>query len=507
MFEPHNTGDNLLYTKGLSGTGHRKLCLDDLASGFTKIEVVNWARDEEFAIQKDILSINKNNVFVNFSVLPFVWKPCYGSGIPADDHTLGIPENVVQFLRFQKEGQYDDTPLEHITFTPLKSETIVNEATEVTEFLIGDTSDPSATVSEIQDKFATAFFGLPVARLPHKTKASRIWKNIFAPELVADARQALEVASSATLRVIPHLLETKFKMGALKSWKAVTNWIFSYVKISDSKPDVLKFMSVLKIMSSPRCRCFTIQSRMITFRDYILPVLQQLENSGEKIDLGEDPADYMGGKKEAERYSVFMNFWALQTCLTAEPYEYIKEIKTEIARKRKIEEEDVDIYILLEEKRLLFDRINQNNDATLNLDMSMIDYAHSKKPNEIIKEVLDYQKIRAEAAGKANSAQKSEKINYASDQVAGSSEHPELNEIFLVEENNLFYKRVNKPFGKNFRRFSFRNQYQSRNAQNRQFKNNNNNYGKRKDWGHNSNGKKNFSYNRNQNYPSRKANL
>ena len=474
MFEPHNTGDNSLYTKGLAGNTHRKLCLDDLAVGFTKTEVANWARDEEFAIQKDILSVNKNNVFVNFAQLPFVWKPCYGNRVPADDHTLGIPENVVQFNKFQKIGCYDCTPLEFMKFSPIKTDREVTEHTDVSEFVLKDETDVDADPADTQDKFACALFGLPVGRLPHKTKASRVWKNIFATELVSDARQSLEIASTAILRVVPHIMENKFKMSHLKSWNEVKKWIFSYVKISDNKPDVLKFMSVLKIMSNPRCRCFTMQSRMISFRDYILPVLQNLDGSGEKIDLGEDPADFMRGKRQSERYSVFMNYWALQTCLSAEPFDFVRELKTEIARKRKIEVEDVDIYILLDEKRLLYDRINRNNDATLNLDMSMIDFSHDKSPEDVVKTVLEYQKMRAEAAGKA-ALTSTDKINFAAENVDANMVEPDLNEIFLVEENNCFYKRVNKPFGKNFRKFSFRNQYQSRKHQNRPVKNYNQN--------------------------------
>ena len=504
MFQPHNTGDNLLYTQGLGSTNHRKLCLDDLASGFTKTEVANWARDEEIAIQKDILSINKNNVFSNFAALPFVWKPCFGNKIPSDDPSFGIPANVCQFLRFKREGRYDGTPLEFIDFIFIKDETNqFSEANDITDFRILDTSDLSSTTAQTMDKFSMALYGLPVTRLPHKLKTNRNWKNVLAMELVADARQALDVASTAILRVIPHLLETKFKMGALKSWEEVKKWIFSYVKISDEKPDVLKFLSVLKVISDPRSRCFTIQSRMITLRDYVLPVLQSLDNSGEKIDLGEDPADIMRGKKEAERYSVFMNVWALQTCLMSEPFDFVSELKSEIAQKRKIEIEEVDIYILLDEKRLIFDRINRSNDATLNLDMTMIDYAHSRKPGEIVKTVLDYQRKRAEAAGKNSTAAK-ENINFASELVDGNCDQPEVNEIFLVEDNNLFYKRVNKPFGKNFRRFSFKNQYQGRNVQNRGFKGNQK---QRKDWRPRNNPKQGFSYSKNQFGYNRKTNL
>ena len=135
--------------------------------------------------------------------------------------------------------------------------------------------------------------------------------------------------------------------------------------------------------------------------------------------------------------------------------------------------------------------------------MSMIDYSHKNSPGEVVKAVIEYQKLRAEAAGKASLASK-EKINYTSEVIDACETIPEVNEIFQLEEDHCYYKRVNKPFGKKVRKFSFKNNYQSRNFQNRQSKNF---HHKKRDWRQKNQGKQGFSYSKNQNFANKKSNL
>ena len=240
-FELRKAGDSDLQTRGLSHSNYKKLDLDDFNHGAYKNTVHIWFRDLEFNIRKDIAKIHKNNRFTHFTLLPFIWKPCFQRDSPEDSEHFGIPSSPNEFTNFQDSGLYTGTPVEFLSITRTRIRTRSQAATKA------DASDPGLDFGSSQDLtypegeykvsssipgdkrtpeelgavFCKFFTGLEPERLPFKAQEKRLWTGCFETEIVAEIRDALKIAIVILLAVIPSLYEGSFKQNRIKNWSSL----------------------------------------------------------------------------------------------------------------------------------------------------------------------------------------------------------------------------------------------------------------------------------------------
>ena len=472
-------GDSDFCTKGLSQSNYKKLDLDDFNHGTYKNTIHIWFRDLEFNIRKDIIKIHKNNRFSNFSVLPFIWNPCFNNDLPEDSPHFGFPNSPTEFQEFKDAGLYKNTPVEYLDIvqTRIRTRSMAKQKSEkddTPDFEILDTpelifsdaeykvtsTEPGDTRSpkELASVFCKFFTGFEPERMPFKKAEKRTWTGLFEIDVLAELRDSVKIAVITLLAVIPSLYESSFKQNRVRSWAAFKDLISKAVKVKEPKHDPLILMSAMKILSSPACRCFRVESRMITYRDLCLEHFHGNKFSGEEIEIGESEADPFTATNKKPEYDSMHNLIALELVLSAEPTEKVLKWKEDIALRKRMKIQEVDMFVLLSEKEFLYDKINSENNAKNHLDRGMVIFAHEKCANDVVKGVLQYQKSRFAAKSEninpepQKSLKSVEELVNCLEEIEGT---PELEEIFVCQEDLFFYKRVDRPRENNFRKYKF----------------------------------------------------
>lgn len=482
-FELPKAGDSDLCTRGLSQSNYKKLDLDDFNHGAYKNTINFWFRDLEFNIRRDIIKMYKNNRFSNFTLLPFIWEPCFQFDSPEESTHFGIPNSPSEFIDFKEKGFYKNTPVEFITITKTRSRSkSVSKKQEGTEsfdltegfelifpdneYKIGSTlPGDTRSTKELESTFCLFFAGVEPERLPVKESSKKVWTGIFETSILAEIRESIKTAVTILLAVIPSLYEGSFKQNRVRSWQAFKDLIRKYLKVADPKQDPFILLTAMKILSSPSCRVFNVESKMITYRDLCLEHFHGNSYDGSEIDLGENEADVYPVKNDTPSFDATHNLLGLQLILAAEPSEKVKNWKEDIALRKRIKVQEVDMFVLLNEKEFLYEKINSSNNARMHLDRGMVLYAHEKCSNDVVNGVLQYQKLRYKAKAEKSENEKEKAVRSLDecinlvDEVVGT---PEIDEVVICAEDNLFYKRVERPRGLEFKKYNFnRNRFRS----------------------------------------------
>ena len=405
-FDFQKAGDSDLCTRGLSQTNYKKLDLDDFNLGAYKGSINFWFRDLELNIKKDIIKIHKNNRFSNFQVLPWIWQPCFNFDSPENSTHFGIPNSPTEFKEFKDLGFYKNTIVEHIVITKTRSRTKSKakaDEDDTSGFELVDaqrlifpegeyklssslTDDPRSAKDLARD-FCKFFSGVEPERLPFKESEKRVWTGLFETEILSEIRDAIKVTVVIIFAVIPSLYEGSFKQNRIRNYEAFKDLIRKFLKVADPKQDPFILMSAMKVLSSPACRIFNVESKMITYRDLCLEHFHGSQFDGKDQELGENISDIYPVANTKPNYDAMHNLLALEMILSAESPEKVAGWKEDIALRKRIKTQEVDMFVLLAEKEFLYEKINASNNAKLHLDRGMIIFAHEKSNSDVVKGV------------------------------------------------------------------------------------------------------------------------
>ena len=461
----HNvSGDNALYNSKL---GLQKLSLDeqkiDLAGEANRI----WYSSLEDEITKQILKVSKNNRFSHWQKLPFVWLPCDDDKEITDDETFGIPSSIEEFLEFKELGHYENTEIENITFkssvvTRAKAETSEGSGDEL--WTISDTSDRQANEIHLQLKFSKFFTGYHFNMIPHESSVEKTFMNMFHPKVISEIREALKITVGKLFHGIPHLFYPMLRESQFKNWPQLKTAMKDYQKTSKKEFDLTKFQSLLRAISHQDTRNFRIESKMLMVRSILRPFFRGLTCDNSTISFGEFSADNITGKKERFEYNPFLNFLTFSIIMMGETHKRFSHWLFLLANKLNKRVEELDMYDILQNKIYLFEQINRDNQASQSIDSNLLEFAHKKAPDDLIKGIQELCALRKEGAKDFlnNQRKQSEKIFNIGDNPIiedPESDDPQIeDDLYYDDESMYFFKRVDRKPGTKARRFgNFRN--------------------------------------------------
>ena len=291
----------------------------------------HWIRVTENAIKSEIPKSNN----YDFRTLPFHWKiDCGTYMLPEDDVTMGIPVDLVQFDKFQKDGRYIGTAIENLQ---------INDASKLTSV-----ADSTITETVCKTEYMAYFGG---------DRFTGTWANFTKNENITSIRDALLAGIRIVLTYGPASLKNQLRRTAVKNWTHFKSLLFELRQCKQKCPSLVDARSIIRDL--PRMNHLTIESRIIALRERMLPFFIDHEDGIKLSELASEEERFVGKDKYGPCFNMHIFMQLTQNISHAQ----FKAMLIELAKVTKKDFEKLEINDLLNNKKHIYEKINELNGA------------------------------------------------------------------------------------------------------------------------------------------------